>query len=82
MYSYQFEQMCTTEMFIWTTVSVKMCVCINWLSVVVQHKAFALVSAFQPEVYNVEPWQVIMPSISVSLCHVIVFCDLVCIILL
>jgi hypothetical protein len=33
---------------------------------VVQHKAFALVSAFQPEVYNVGPWQGIMPSVSVS----------------
>jgi hypothetical protein len=56
-YLYQFEQICITEMSVWIMVSVKMRVCINWLSLVVQHKAFALISAFQPEVRNVEPWQ-------------------------
>ena len=30
----------------------------------VQHEAFVSVNAFQPEVYNVQPWKGIMPSVS------------------
>lgn len=50
-------------------------VCMYKLVVVVQHKAFSSASAFRQEVYSVEPWQEIVPSVSVSWYHVITFCD-------